>query len=96
MTEGCARAAAEHGGRRALERRRRRPADCVDATVDAVEAALADAVVDCDVVQATRDELVAGDVPVLPRGDAGDFFVSSFVISACLGVWRLAVGFGFR
>ncbi len=71
MAECGARAAGEHRGGRALWCRSRRPADGVDATVDAVKAADLDPVGDGVTAQTQRAQLPSGGVAVLALGDPG-------------------------
>jgi hypothetical protein len=81
VAERGAGAACEHGRRRALQRCDRRFADAVDARVDAVKPAGADAMADCVVVEADRQQLHAGHVRVLAAGDRGDRGVPGYICS---------------
>jgi hypothetical protein len=62
-------AAGQYRCHRVLERQLRRPADRVDATVNAVQVALADSVRDLSIAQTEIDKLAAGDVAVLTACD---------------------------
>lgn len=69
VAEGGTRATGQDGRGGPFERRLRRPPDAVDAAVGAVKPAAAS---DCIVVDAERDQFLAGDVVVVAVRDPED------------------------
>jgi hypothetical protein len=67
--------AGEDCGGGALECGPRRPADRIDAAVDAMETADLDTVGNSVAAQTEREQLLSGDIAVLPIGDPGYFGV---------------------